>query len=233
MWGGDFNITPCSPLYTFLRTGSTAALKQFAHNNWTGQTQVHSIHTKLQSSMLRKLSLLNEHFDVQKHGRYLYPESNPLFFPSLEARLASTILVLNPSTGQIEYGVSTPNILSSSPSSIQSTDNSILSLQSAYGQAHLQGQSPNYSMTGEMLFSTIPVQDPYPFTVDYIFYSSLSPDQSASKQCLSVEAVLLAPSVDDLKYYNQLPNKYHSSDHFPLYSLFSLPLPSKPQPLSK
>jgi len=154
LWGGDFNTTPCSPLYNFLRTGSTEDLALFAANCWTGQAAAGHAHYRLQSSQQRKLEILGERFDREKHGKYLHrAESREAF---LELQVELDRLELRLEGEKVRVGLcATP------------TNNAVLYMKSAYGElwdAHGRGSG----QSGEMSYSTIPVQDPYPHTVDYL-----------------------------------------------------------------
>jgi hypothetical protein len=158
MWAGDFNTAPCSPLYKFIRHGSLHDLAMFKCNNWTGQYSAGNVHTKMQSSIHRKLSLLSENFNHEKHGRFLYKEEQPDFVDSLLHLVDSLDLVLEENYF-IFKDVSHP--VKFKP----------LHLRSAYADDyHARTHAPYYtsSSAGEMVFSTIPAQDPYPFTVDYV-----------------------------------------------------------------
>ena len=158
VWAGDFNTAPCSPLYNFIKQGSLGDLARFKCSNWTGQYAAGNIHTKLQSSIHRKLSLLSEAFDHQKHGRYLYPEEEPDFVHSIFNLVNSLDLVLEENYFLYKH---TPHPIKFQP----------FSLRSAYAEDyHARYHSSYYMPTsaGEILFSTIPPQDPYPFTVDYV-----------------------------------------------------------------
>ena len=138
-----------------MRYGSIDDLQLFSCNNWTGQYSSQNIHTKMKSSLKRKLEMLGERFDSQNHGRFLFPEKNKDGFMQLQTALDK--LTINIEGSKIifrprEKPVEAP----------------VLSMKSAYAEIYNEKYGSQHGQTGEILYSTIPIQDPYPVTVDYI-----------------------------------------------------------------
>ena len=112
----------------------------------------------MQSNMSRKLSLLSEYFNSNKHGKFLHTEENPDFLDSVLKLVGSLNLVLDDDS--FRYHKNNKPIIVKP-----------ISLKSCYAEDYHSRNSSNMysgSSAGEMIFSTIPAQDPYPFTVDYI-----------------------------------------------------------------
>lgn len=202
IWGGDFNVLPCSPLYNYLRKGTIEDLQTYSSNQWTGQHQCHNIHTKLQSGMAGKLSKLNEFFSQSKHGKYLFAEPNTMAFATLVKRLNECNLNICPEKCVIElcYSSDLGQVMDIKKQShalgsidpaeemkrfkidaletIRKANLGIPALRSAYGEDHnsrgsIQGnyyssKGQSSAVTGEMNYSAFPVQEGFPFTVDYI-----------------------------------------------------------------
>lgn len=155
IWAGDFNIVPCSPLYKFIKTSSTKDLEAFKCKNWTGQHSAMNVHTKMQSSLKRKMGIIGEEFDANKHGKYFHKNEEEGSFEnlyrqicSLNFKLEGNVLVLLPGE---------------TPEKFQP-----LNLKSAYSEDSI-GEGWRYQeKAGEIEWSTLTVQERYPYTVDYI-----------------------------------------------------------------
>lgn len=155
VWGGDFNTVPCSPLYKFIKTGSFNDLALFKPNNWTGQYSALNVHTKMKSSVKRKLGIVGEEFDAEKHGKFLHQNEDPDYFVKLYQQVCSYKLTLEENLF----------ILSAEKTPVQFQP---LRLKSAYSEDTLALGWGKEGHAGEMEWSTLTVQEGHPLTVDYI-----------------------------------------------------------------
>jgi len=162
MWAGDFNTYPCSPLYNYLQGASLEDLMRFDRRGWSGQLAGFDVFDKLKSSMRRKLEINNRKFDYQKHGEYLFAEKQPEFFPGLYSSLERIALKMGEGRITFEYREKGEKFVP-------------LKMKSAYREdAKKRKYFKPQEETGEILFSTVPIQECYPFTVDYLLYSCIN-----------------------------------------------------------
>lgn len=124
-------------------------------NNWTGQAAAQHAYSRLQSSQQRKLEILGERFDRERHGKYLY-----------RAESSKSFLALQEELDKVAVRVEGEKVLLSVDP--VPSNNAVLYMKSAYGEMFNQVRGSSHGQTGEMSYSTIPIQDPYPHTVDYI-----------------------------------------------------------------
>lgn len=155
IWAGDFNTVPRSPLYKFIKTGSTADLQRFKASAWTGQHAAAGVHLKMESSLKRKVDMIGEEFNANKHSRYLYQEEDLEYFPKLYRQICLYKLTLESGIFHIS--------IDSCPAPYQA-----VSLRSAYSDAYKSSGRSHRDSAGEIEWSTMTVQESYPFTVDYI-----------------------------------------------------------------
>lgn len=127
----------------------------FKHSNWSGQYSAINVHNKMQSSLQRKLEILGEEFTAQKHGRFLFLEEDPDFFPRLNSRIFGYYLTVQDNLFLLQE----EGALEKEP---------IPRFKSAYAEDAKYRHRFKETSAGEMQWSTIPIQDPVPFTVDYI-----------------------------------------------------------------
>ena len=99
--------------------------------------------------------MIGEEFNAEKHSRYLYPEEDLEYFPKLYRQICSYKL-------KLESGIFHISI-DSCPALYQA-----LSLRSAYSDANKSSGRSHRDSAGEIEWSTMTVQESYPFTVDYI-----------------------------------------------------------------
>ena len=274
LWGGDFNSAACSPLYNFIRYHEVAPMVRITPSSWSGQYSVKNIHLKLKSHPSRKLQLIGEVYDDEKHGRYCFEENRPLFFEYMAKKLSDVQITFDKENKKATfkypegYQCPTTPIAKEMPVSdlnpfdedgenkkalrpkldqtreeleerkakMQAGFKNYPKLQSAYGEDFIFRHSTNYVevnkynpgekvyMTGEMAFSTMPVQNMYPYTVDFVWFGQDGPQQDLQ---LQVEQVLGSPGIEHLDRCVFLPNSWHASDHFPGVVDFALCQSSK------
>lgn len=161
-WGGDFNTLPQSPLYNFIRYSSIEDLKRYQANSWTGQAASIDIYTKWkEKTTAERIERLAYKFDAETQGEYLKAQGNETYFDSLFERLAKTSLRLEGNKLLIVPSKEAKPLVPSK-------------LKSAYAEDFAQRLKDPESIEkarnlhGEMSFSTIPIQDPYPVCVDFV-----------------------------------------------------------------
>ncbi len=137
-----------------MTTGYTKFLRDYASSNWTGQHSVDSVFNKMKTGLKRKLELIGEVFQPNKHGRYLRWQEDSEYFENLVFKFESLKLTIEGN-----------KILARYTDTIKPFKH--LKLKSAYAEDYNRRGGTKW-MTGEMMYSTVPVQQPYPFTVDYI-----------------------------------------------------------------
>lgn len=269
LWGGDFNSAACSPLYNFIRYHDIAPMIRISPSSWSGQYAVKNIYLKLKSHASRKLQLIGEVYDDEKHGRYCFDENRPFFFEYMTKKLMDVQIAFDKENKKASFkypeGYVCPPIpvakevqvsdlnpfdeenenkqglrpkfqqsadeLENRKQKLQPSFESLPKMRSAYGEDFIFRHSTNYVevsrhqpdqkvyMTGELVFSTMPVQNMYPYTVDFVWFGQDGPQQDL---VLQVEQVLGSPGVEHLDRCVYLPNAWHPSDHFPAVVDFAL-----------
>ena len=269
LWGGDFNSAASSPLYNFIRYKDVSPMVRIGPSSWSGQYSVKNIHQKLKSHPSRKLQLIGEVYDDQKHGKYCFEENRPNYFEYMAKKLADIQISMDAENNKISFkypeGYQCPTApvpkeqpvpeinpfdedglerkpirpkLNVSPQEIDQRSQAVQHIfsalpcvRSAYGEDFIFRHSTNYVevsrhnpnekvyMTGEMAFSTMPVQNMYPYTVDFLWFGQEGPQQDIQ---IGVDQVLQSPGVEHLDRCVFLPNAWHSSDHFPAVADFTV-----------
>jgi len=160
-WGGDFNTVAQSPLYNFIRYASIEDLKKYKEDSWAGQYSGINVHTKLKTPIQDRLQRLAFKFCPDLQGKYLNPQSNGRYFDKLYEKLARLGLKIE--------GEKILIVPSDKATPLKPTK-----LKSAYAEDYFQrllseeDVKAAASLHGEMTFSTVPIQDPYPVTVDFL-----------------------------------------------------------------
>ena len=105
-----------------------------------------------------RLGKLCEPFDYKKHGKYLHTQEDQKYFDTLADALNMLSIKLEGNQVNIFKG-DVANKLEP------------LKLKSAYAEDYALRKGDNTdtaALVGEMEYSTIPKQDPYPVTTDYV-----------------------------------------------------------------
>lgn len=160
VWAGDFNTLPFSPLYLYIRYNEVKQLLYVNPENWSGQTNGVNLWKQSKVELSRLEEDLCFHYigenskGVDKCEKILNAVS------SYTVRLSNDSLIISKST---------------KPGSWKTMcSEQRLQTRSAYAsdwQRRTNSTDESSKMkgpTGEMLFSTVPIQDPYPVTVDYV-----------------------------------------------------------------
>lgn len=160
-WAGDFNTLPCSPLYNFIRYSSLDDLKRYTIENWTGQYSGLNVHAQMIKEKIDvRMKLLCEKFDWDKHGKHMKDQKDSAYFDKLYEMLRYLAVELD--NGKIKI-VKGDQMRKAEP----------MKLKSAYAEdfalRHKEDTEVS-AMVGEMTYSTIPKQDPFPVTTDYVLY---------------------------------------------------------------
>jgi hypothetical protein len=152
---------PCSPLYNFIRYSSLEDLKRYTIENWSGQYLGLELHGRMKENGFdESLSLLCESFNHEKHGKTLKNQEDDLYLDKLYEVLRCLSVKLTPGRIEIVKG----NLMRKAEP---------MRLKSAYAEDFAVRNKENTevsALVGEMKFSTIPKQDPYPVTTDYVLY---------------------------------------------------------------
>lgn len=134
-------------------------LKRYTINNWTGQYSGLDLHSKLvKESVAYRLAKLCEPFDHKKHGKYLHTQSDAKYFDGLAAALDCLSIQLVDDKVEIVKGKQADKL-------------EPLKLKSAYAEDYALRKGKDTTLAalvGEMQYSTIPKQDPFPVTTDYV-----------------------------------------------------------------
>lgn len=150
---------PCSPLYNYVRYSSPADLRRYTADHWTGQYSGLNLHSEfIKESMNHRISKLCEVFDYRIHGKGLHVQSDDKYFDSLARTLSHFSIKLENDKVKIFKGDVAHKL-------------EPMKLKSAYAEDYAQRNSQDSktaALVGEMTYSTIPKQDPYPVTTDYV-----------------------------------------------------------------
>ncbi len=133
-------------------------------NAWTGQKDSIRLYQTPDKTLPKRLDELGEKFDIFKHGPRLEPQKDPDFLKNLLHQLENYTLELDGLQVKVNYRKKED----------QKMHLISQKMRSAYAEdfaARLGAHHYRVGMHGEMLASTIPIQDPYAVTVDYILYS--------------------------------------------------------------
>lgn len=161
-WGGDFNTIPQSPLYNFIRYSSVEDLKRYQQNSWTGQNSSIDIYTKWgDKSPADRLDRLAYKFNAETQSQYFNRQRNDTFFDKLFDKLAMLSLHIVGDKILIVPSKEAQPLVPSKLMSAYAVD---------FGQRLKDPESIERAknLHGEMSFSTIPIQDPYPVCVDFV-----------------------------------------------------------------
>lgn len=161
LWAGDFNTVARSPLYSFIRDASFEHLKPFLAAAWTGQKDSIRLYQKSGMTLPNGLDELSKTFDPNIHGSVLETQTDPNFLKNLQSTLEKYTVELDGLQVKINYRNKND----------QTTGLVSQKMRSAYAEDYAVRKRDDQNRVGfhgEMLASTVPIQDPYAVTVDYI-----------------------------------------------------------------
>lgn len=160
IWSGDFNTTPCSPLYKYFAECSIDCLSKFQFSSYTGQNQAKGLFHNYKGSIFKKFKLMNQRFDEEIHRKYFIDQRDPDAFDTLFKRLKTTRLSFQDNKIEISYA----------EDQSQEAFNP-LKMKSAYCEDYkprCKNKDDRAIYTGEIMFSSCAIQEEVPLTVDYI-----------------------------------------------------------------
>ena len=143
-------------------------MKPYLANTWTGQYDSIRLYKTPNEKLTTHLSELSRAFDPKLHGSTLAAQVDPEFINNLQSRLNSYSLEIS--------GVNI-NIKLKEKADESSHKVEPQKLRSAYAEdflSRIDADESDVGLHGEMLASTVPIQDPYAVTVDYLLYSSIT-----------------------------------------------------------
>lgn len=82
LWAGDFNITPSSPLYPFIKNGDFSHLAKYRKFEWSGQSQTSKLWNWLTIPKYKKFNIQATKF-TKERDNFLKIEENPETFLTL------------------------------------------------------------------------------------------------------------------------------------------------------
>lgn len=134
-------------------------LKRYTADNWTGQYSGLNIHAEyIKEKVSVRLEKLCEIFNYERHGKSLHIQEDHSFFDSLANTLS-----------RLSIKLEDDRVLISKDNFAHKLEP--LRLKSAFAEdfALRKARDPKTAaLVGEMEFSTIPKQDPFPVTTDYV-----------------------------------------------------------------